>query len=80
MKNDKTSKFLIVLEQVLESLQDVPGGLQRPSEGLSRSFHAWSQALENFEKVHRRVLRTNVDGAPSTAPSKLSSRDGRGSK
>ena len=33
-------------------------GLRRPQKGLSRIFRAPNPALEEFGKVHRRVLRT----------------------
>ena len=44
-----------------KSLRKPPEGLWRPLKGSGRfreDFRAWTSALEKFEKVHRRVLRT----------------------
>ena len=50
--------MFIFLEKISESLREAPGGTRRPPKGLSRIFCAWNPALEKFEKVHQRVLRT----------------------
>ena len=58
MKNDEKMKFFNFLGKALGRLGEAPEGLRRAPEGLWMIFGAWNAALEQVEKVHRRVLRT----------------------
>ena len=63
--------FLFV-EKVSERLGKGPGGLRRAPGGLETIFGAGNATLENMKKFTEECFAQHVDGAPSTAPSKIS--------